>query len=67
MCLQGSQKRFTSDFITVVQTKSGPLDEQTTMLLCGSVQDFAVSLKAICNTGENQFTRGVEIQVFFQH
>lgn len=56
---------FNSDIIIAVQTDIGiPPDEQPTMLLCGSRQDFAVSLKTICNRGENQFTRGVEIQVF---
>lgn len=40
------------------------MDEQATMLLCGSLQDFAVSPKSICKGRENRFTRGVEVQVF---
>lgn len=41
-----------------------PSDTQATILLCGSLQDFSVSLKTICNRREIQFTRGVEIQLF---
>lgn len=41
-----------------------PSDEQATVSLCGSLQDFSVSPKTICNSGEIQYTRGVEIQLF---